>query len=128
MYALVDDVPSYPQFLPWCSGAEEHRRDGNEVHATIRIAKGPLRKAFSTINRLTPGERIDLSLVDGPFRRLDGSWSFAPLGTDGCKVSLELEFEFSSRILTATIGPVFNEIANSMVSAFCQRAQVLYRG
>lgn len=127
MYALVDDVPSYPQFLPWCNGAEEHRRTDAQVHATIRIAKGPIRKAFSTINRLTPGQCIELSLVDGPFRRLEGSWGFAPLGDEGCKVSLELDFEFSSRILTATIGPVFNEIANSMVAAFCQRARAVYR-
>ena len=126
MYRLVDDIDSYPSFLPWCAGTQVHDRTEHCVRATIQIAKGPLRKAFTTVNALTVDREIRLSLVDGPFKRLGGAWSFEPLNDAGSRVGLELDFEFSSRLVTMTVGPIFNEIANTMVSAFCSRARQVY--
>ena len=85
-----------------------------------------VRQSFTTHNRMSPEERIDLALVDGPFRHLAGSWLFTPLGEQGCKVVLELEFDFSSRVLEATIGPIFNQICLTMIDAFAKRADQIY--
>ena len=126
MYALVADVGSYPQFLPWCRAASLGVNADGSVKATIEMAKGPLHRSFTTRNYLTKGERIEIHLVDGPFRQLDGTWHFDPRGEHGCRVALDLEFDFSSRLLRAVVGPVFHEIANSMVDAFCKRAASLY--
>jgi len=127
MFLLIDDIEAYPQFLPWCSGTQVLSRLPEEVIATIRIAKGPLHKEFTTRNRLMPDSRIELTLQQGPFKRFEGAWTFAQLGEDGCRVGLVLDFEFSSRILTMTVGPVFNEIASTMVNAFCARARAVHQ-
>ncbi len=126
MYQLVADVETYPEFLPWCRSASVQSGNGDEVEASLEIARGPVRKTFTTRNRLEPGEAIRMSLVDGPFKHLQGEWRFTPLGNDGSKIELHLEFDFDSRILRATVGPVFNHIAETMVDAFCKRAHALY--
>lgn len=126
MYSLVDNVPDYSVFLPWCSGARELRRDADLVEAAIDISKAGLHKTFTTLNRLQKDKMIEMRLVDGPFRHLHGFWRFEPLGDRGCKVSLDLQFEFSSKILGLTVGPVFNQIGNTLVDAFCQRAEVVF--
>lgn len=128
MFALVADVESYPRFLPWCSRATVHARDGDAIRASIEMARGPVRKTFTTRNTMTEGRQICVDLVDGPFRRLRGEWRFEPLRDSGCRVSLDLEFEFSNRLVQGVIGPLFNEIANSLVDAFCKRAVSLYDG
>lgn len=127
MYAIVADVESYPQFLPWCRSARQHGNDDGSVTATIEMAKGPLHKSFTTRNELHEGERIEIRLVDGPFKRLDGTWRFEPRGDQGCRVTLDLEFDFSSRLLRAVVGPVFHEIANTMVDSFTRRAATVLR-
>ena len=126
MYQLVADIEAYPRFLPWCASAVVLHRDETEVRATLGLAKGPVRKQFSTRNTMHPEHRIELQLLEGPFKSLHGAWTFAQLGDDGSRVQLELEFEFASRLLGMTIGPVFNEIANTMVQAFCTRAREVY--
>lgn len=126
MYQLVADVETYPEFLPWCRSAGVERSNDNEVLARIEIARGPVRKSFTTRNRLRPGESICMSLVDGPFKSLQGEWRFTPLGGDGSKIELHLEFDFSSTLLKATVGTVFQRIAETMVEAFCNRAHSLY--
>lgn len=128
MYDLVADIDSYPHFLPWCRGAAVRSRSESEITATLRIARGPLRISFTTRNLLHPPERIDLQLVEGPFRKLDGAWRFIPLDGEGCKVSLHLGFEFSSGLIRATVAPVFREIADTMLDAFCARAHQVYGG
>jgi ribosome-associated toxin RatA of RatAB toxin-antitoxin module len=128
MYRLVDDVEAYPQFLPWCAGARVIQRQADEVHASIDIAHGAIRKTFATRNRLQPDKMIEMRLVEGPFKHLHGFWRFDALGEDGCKVSLDLEYEFSSKLLGLAIGPVFSQIANTLVDSFCQRANSLYGG
>jgi len=127
MYALVAEVERYPEFLPWCRSARQRSNGDGSVTATIEMAKGPLHKSFTTRNHLREGERIEIRLVDGPFKRLDGTWRFEPRGQQGCRVTLDLEFDFSSRLLRAVVGPVFHEIANTMVDAFCRRAANVYR-
>jgi len=126
MYALVDGVERYPEFLPWCGGTHVHLREPGRVRATVQIAFRGVRHAFSTENVSTADERIDIRLVDGPFRHLDGSWSFTALGDSACKVHLRLRYEFSNRILERLVGPVFDHIASGFVDAFVTRAGQLH--
>ena len=126
MFALVDDIESYPDFLPWCRTTRVISRDEDAVRATIELSKGGVEKAFTTCNRNQKNKMIEIRLVDGPFKRLEGFWRFDPLGEDGSKISLDLDFEFSSRMLGMVVGPVFHQIANSLVDAFQQRAKDVY--
>lgn len=126
MYTLVDAVERYAEFLPWCGGTTVHLREPGRVRATVQIAFRGVRHAFSTENTSIPEKRIDIRLVDGPFRHLDGSWAFTPLGDTACKVHLRLHYEFSSRVLEKLVGPVFDHIAGSFVDAFVIRAGQLH--
>jgi len=122
MYALVADIERYPQFLPWCSAARIDSADIGTVQATIEINFRGLRQRFTTRNTNTPVERITLELVEGPFRHLKGVWTFTPLGPDSCKIQCSMEYEFRSALLDRLVGPVFGQIANTMVDAFVRRA------
>lgn len=126
MYQLVDDIEKYAEFLPWCGKATELSRSANEVEASLFISHSGLNKAFTTRNTLYPQTKIDMQLVEGPFKKLHGSWQFENLGDAGCKASLILEFEFSSKLIGLTLGPVFSKIANNLVDAFIQRARSIY--
>lgn len=126
MYRLVEDVESYPQFLPWCGGTKIIGRDGDTVRAEVVIDFRGIRQRFSTENRAQPPQTIEMMLVEGPFRHLDGRWHFKPLGEQACKIEFRLQYEFSSRLLGKLVGPVFNYIANTFVDAFVHRAEALY--
>jgi ribosome-associated toxin RatA of RatAB toxin-antitoxin module len=126
MFDLVDDIESYPQFLPWCSGSRVLRREDDIVEGEIQIAKAGFNKSFTTRNRLDRGGRIQISLLDGPFKSLEGFWSFMPLREDASKVSLDLEFEMAGKLASLAFGPVFNQICNTMLSSFTQRAKAIY--
>ena len=126
MYALVGDIETYPQFLPWCRSTKILSRDEDEVRATIEMAKGGVHKSFSTCNRMQHHKMIDIRLLEGPFKRLEGYWRFEPLRADASKVSLDMEFEFANQLLRVAVEPVFKQIANSLVDAFCKRAVDLY--
>lgn len=127
MYALVDDIESYAEFLPWCRSTDVISRDDNEVKASIEIARGALNKSFTTLNRLQTNKIIEMRLVKGPFKRLEGFWRFDALKDNAAsKISLDLDFEFESKLIALAVGPVFNQIANSMVDAFCKRAIEVY--
>lgn len=126
MYTLVADIPTYPEFLPWCSGSKEINRQENEVEASLDIAHSGVHKSFTTRNRLDKNRSIEMHLVEGPFKYLNGVWRFEPLGDAGSKVGLDLEFEFSNKLLGMTFGPLFSKIASSLVDAFIQRAQKVY--
>jgi ribosome-associated toxin RatA of RatAB toxin-antitoxin module len=125
MYALVDDVPRYPEFLPWCEAAEVHSDDGRIQEASLHVAKGPFRDHFRTRNTRTPDVQIELELVDGPFSQLEGRWTFAAMG-EGSKVTLELRFEFASAMVARSLSPVFEAIADGMLDAFVTRAKRIY--
>lgn len=126
MYALVNDVERYPEFLPWCRSTRILSNTAGEMCATLELARGGLHKAFTTRNRLDPGRSIVIALDHGPFRHLEGHWRFQDLGPEGSKVMLNMEFEFAGAVLDLLAGPVFHEICNSLVAAFTRRAAVLY--
>lgn len=127
MYALVNDVESYPRFLPWCRSASVRSVSPTEVEAALEFSRGGLHRRFSTRNRLEEDRSIRMALASGPFRVLEGEWTFQALGEGGSKVSLQLRFEFASRLLEAVFAPVFAEMMNSLVDAFVERAQELHR-
>ncbi len=126
MFDLVNDIESYPEFLPWCRSTRVLSRSEDEVRASIELAKGAVRKSFTTLNRLQHHKMIEMRLVEGPFNRLEGFWRFENLGPQSSKVLLDLDFEFSSTVVRVTVGPVFNQVANSLVDAFCKRAVEVY--
>ncbi|NIM28697.1 MAG: hypothetical protein GTO67_05355 [Gammaproteobacteria bacterium] len=126
MYALVADVEEYPQFLPWCRGVRVVQPGEKSVEARLEIGRGPLRKAFTTRNVMTRDARIDIELVDGPFRHLQGRWQFISVDGSACRIVFDLEFELANPLLRRTLGPLFSEIADTMVDAFCRRARHLY--
>ena len=126
MFALVADIEKYPGFLPWCREARIRVPGEDTVEASLEIGRGPIRKTFTTRNVMTQGTRIDIGLIDGPFKYLQGCWKFLALDGDGCRIVLDLEYELSNAVLRHTLGPLFSEIANSLVDAFCRRAQELY--
>ena len=125
MYALVDDVDAYPQFLPWCTDVKVEQVDGKR-RATLTAALHGLRQSFTTVNENRPGEAIDLHLVEGPFRHFDAGWRFTPLGEQACQIDFSLRYEFSSRALDTLLGPLFSHIADTMVDAFTRRADELH--
>lgn len=126
MFALVDGIEDYPKFLPWCGGAEVKKREGNEVVATLTINYRGVKQTFSTENANTPPASINMRLIEGPFKHLNGTWNFLPLRSDACKIEFNLHYEFSSKVLEQVIGPVFSMIANSFVDSFCKRAETVY--
>lgn len=126
MFTLVDSVSQYKDFLPWCGGSEELSRTEDEVKASVLIAHSGLNKKFTTLNRLQKNKIIEMSLIDGPFKHLHGYWRFEALSEEACKISLDLEYEFSNRLIGMALGPVFSQIANTLVDSFCQRAEAVY--
>ncbi len=130
MFDLVNDVEAYKEFLPWCSSVEILDRDELTLHAALGIDYKGIKQRFSTRNRTDrpvaeKAGSIGMSLVDGPFRVLDGRWEFKPLGEGACKIEFSLHYEFSSKLLERILGPVFSHIANSFVDAFVKRAEFL---
>jgi len=122
MYALVEDIEAYPDFLPWCSAAEVHERAPGRTRATLTVGVGGLRHAFTTLNENRPGEAIDMHLVSGPFRKFEGRWRFVALAPNACRIEFSLQYEFSSRVLGKVLSPLFDGMADSMVEAFVRRA------
>ena len=123
MYDLVEDIESYPQFLPWCSGAHVRERTTGRTVATIDVGIPPMRQSFTTENTNAPGKSIDMRLLEGPFRRFEAHWKFAALGSGASKVEFAIAYEFADRILARALDPLFEGIAGTMVDAFTRRAQ-----
>jgi ribosome-associated toxin RatA of RatAB toxin-antitoxin module len=121
MYALVEDIESYPAFLPWCSDARVEKVDGR-TRATLTVGLRGLRQSFTTLNDNRPGEAIDMQLVEGPFRRFSAAWRFRPLSAGACAIEFSLAYEFSSRALGRLLEPLFDHIADTMVDAFKRHA------
>jgi len=126
LYDLVNDVSRYPEFLPWCSATTILEETDTLMRANLDIAKGGLSQHFVTRNTLEPGRSIEMNLEEGPFNQLHGMWVFKPLGERACKISLDLSFDYAGPIVRATLGPLFNQAANTLVDAFCQRAKQLH--
>ena len=126
MYQLVNDVEAYPIFLPWCADAKVLEQGAGFMVASVTIAKAGVHQTFVTRNHLVPGQRIEMQLVEGPFQALSGEWSFKVLDAQACKVMFEISFEMKQGLLSSAIGMVFEQIASTLVEAFCQRAKQVY--
>lgn len=126
MFDLVENIEAYPEFLPWCSGSRILSRKDDIVEAELMISKGGFKKSFATRNKLDYGGRITIALLNGPFSHLEGKWDFMPLREDASKISLDLEFEMSGKLASLAFGAVFNQICNTMVASFTERAKELY--
>ena len=123
MFAVVADVERYPEFVPWCTAARVDTRKENEVVATLNIKRGPLKAEFTTRNLLEPDRRVLMQFVSGPFRVLEGLWTLTPLGDLGCRVELEMRFEFANRVTGTLFESLFEDTAGSLVDAFVKRAR-----
>lgn len=127
MYRLVDDVEKYPLFVPYCKEAKIISRDNNIVSATLLVSKSGIAKSFSTQNTMKPFNEIHMQLLNGPFKYLNGYWRFKALAEKACKIELNLEYEFSSKIASIAFAKIFNQLAQSMVTAFTLRANEIYK-
>ncbi|MBL8491682.1 MAG: type II toxin-antitoxin system RatA family toxin [Rhodocyclaceae bacterium] len=128
MFALVDGVEHYPEFLPWCGGTRLLERTDRVTSAAIRIRYKGIQAEFSTRNDKEVPLWMDIRLVEGPFRRLEGGWRFRPLGETACKIEFRLQYEFAGRVLEKALGPVFNHIEETFVESFVKRAAHIYDG
>ena len=126
MFDLVAKVEDYPHFLPWCGGVKVIERTEDTLTACIAISFHGVKQSFTTRNHNIRPTQMTMKLVDGPFKVMDGTWTFKALRPDACKVDFDLRYEFSSMLLEQLIGPVFGKIANSMVDSFCKRAETVY--
>jgi ribosome-associated toxin RatA of RatAB toxin-antitoxin module len=126
MYQLVEAVPSYPQFLSWCTATEVHEQSSESQKASLTVVVAGIRQQFTTMNKLIRGERVEMNLFEGPFKNLQGQWCFVQLGQDGCKISLELDFEMNAGPMARVFGKGFGKIADRLVEDFCRRAETVY--
>lgn len=132
MFDLVVDVESYPQFLPWCQRAEVLARDGDVLMACLHMSYAGVRQSFTTRNVHVKDQSLTVSLIDGPFSTLEGSWHFHPLQAPGsespqaCKIEFDLRYQFSHRTLELLVSPMFDRVANTMVDSFVKRAEQVY--
>lgn len=126
MFELVNSIEDYPRFLPWCHNSKIITRTDTEIVAELDVNWKGIHKSLTTRNTLYPYNRMDIALIKGPLHRLDGIWIFQPLNEHGCKVDLDMEFEFTGRFIDMLFQPVFQHIANTLVDAFCKRAVELY--
>jgi len=123
VYRLVDDIGRYPEFVPGCTAAQVLERSAQEVVARLAVRRGPLRTEFTTRNRLDPDRSIQMLLVEGPFKTLEGSWTFSPVASNGCRIDFRLRFQFSNVLKSALFEPWFEDIQSELVRAFVARAQ-----
>lgn len=126
MFDLVNNVKDYPNFLPWCKSVTLVSQTDSEIVASVQMGGAGLEKSFTTKNIITPNKIIQMSLVNGPFDHLLGYWKFDQLGNEGCKITLDLEFEIKNRLLNMSLGPVFTKICTSLVDGFIKRANEIY--
>ena len=123
VFALVNDIARYPEFVPGCVHAEILMQNEREIVARLKVRRGLLSTEITTRNHLQPHAHIRLELVAGPLRALAGMWSFTPVGSNGCRIELQLSFEFSNPLKAALLDGLLESTATSMVQAFVARAQ-----
>src|SRR5450631_402895 len=128
MFALVNDVARYPEFLPWCVGARVEEVSAAERIAALKIARGVLQTEFTTRNSLLQDTQIHMQLLHGPFRDLVGEWRFEAIGTRGSRVYFRVEFEFKNRVTATAFNAVFEAMCGTLVDAFVLRARAMYPG
>ena len=126
MYALVNNIEAYPDFLSWCKTAQVTNKSETHLQATIAVEVGKIKQSFSTGNTMQPGRSINMQLVEGPFKFLSGCWRFEPQANQSCQIRLVIEFEFKNKLLKLALSHTFNRIMESMVDAFTRRAVEIY--
>lgn len=126
MFELVNDITAYPQFVPDCIDTGIIQQEDNLILAYIEVEKMGFKKKFTTLNRLQSSERIEITMIDGPFKQLLGTWTFIPMSDQSCKITFDLSFEFKNKLLDITFSPIFKEIMKNMVVAFTNRAKQIY--
>lgn len=126
MYAIVNDVESYPEFLPWCGGARIDIRHADGMEASLKVDRAGFQRWFRTRNHNVENRSIEMTLVDGPFEALEGCWQFIPLDTSGCRIELALSFRMKPGLRSAIMSAAFTRIADTMVDSFCSRAHQLH--
>jgi ribosome-associated toxin RatA of RatAB toxin-antitoxin module len=125
MFVLVNDVAQYPVFLPFCTASHVVEATADCIVAGLTLAKGGMSKSFTTRNVLTPFSKMEVTLVDGPFKYLNGHWQF--IARDSfCQISLDMDYDFDSKMLAMLFGPLFSSVASSLVDAFAERAHEVY--
>lgn len=126
MYDLVNDSATYPRYLPMCSDVSIKIKTEDRQVATITLSKGKIKMSFTTANVMEDSKKIDMNLVDGPFKYLKGTWLFKPTSQGGSEIIFDLDFEFSNPLLKVAFGGFFKNIVGSMVGAFCDQANLRY--
>lgn len=130
MYAIVNDVESYPSFLPWCLAASVSERTETSLAGTLEIGRAGVRVTVRSTNRMVPDREIVISQTGGPLKSLTGRWTFQPLLKDGaergCRVDLDVAFEFRAAALTLLFAPLFEHTWDSLVEAFVRRGRALH--
>lgn len=127
MFDLINDIEAYPEYMDGCVGAKILKREGDWLEARLDLRKAGVGQSFVTRNHLQPPEKMTMSLLNGPFKSLQGCWSLTPLGEQACKVNFELEFELSNKLLGMAVGKLFESVATKQVDALCERARQVYR-
>ena len=122
MYALVNDIAAYPEFLPWCRSTEVRNQSDTHLQATLTLEVGRIRQSFTTGNTMQPGHKIEMRLVEGPFKSLAGCWTFESLSPRSCNIRLDMRFEFRNKVLKLALSKAFTHIMESLVDSFIQRA------
>ena len=125
MFALVEDVERYPEFLPWCAATHVYERTEHVIRARLDVAYRGLRTHVTTRNGKEAPRRMTLELEDGPFHHFHGEWRFTPIGEGGCRVELTLDYKLASAALQALLGRVFDYVADTLVERFVERAESL---
>ncbi|MCX7120695.1 MAG: type II toxin-antitoxin system RatA family toxin [Gammaproteobacteria bacterium] len=127
MYDLVNDIAHYQEFVPYCTSSIVHEKTDDAIRATLVLSAKGVKKSFTTLNRLQKNRSMEIQLIDGPFKKLEGFWRFEERDENHSEVRLDLEFELSNKIMAMMFGPVFNQVAGSLVDAFIQRAKDIYK-
>ncbi|MCX7125795.1 MAG: type II toxin-antitoxin system RatA family toxin [Gammaproteobacteria bacterium] len=126
MYDLVNDIAHYQEFVPYCTSSIVHEKSDEEIRATLILSAKGMKKSFTTLNRLQKNRMMEIHLIDGPFKQLEGFWRFEDRDDNHSEVILDLEFELSNKIMAMMFGPVFQQVAGSLVDAFVTRAKIIY--
>ncbi|EKD76927.1 MAG: cyclase/dehydrase [uncultured bacterium] len=125
MYELVNDITRYSEFVPYCTSSVVHEKTEDEIRATLTLSAKGFQKSFTTLNRLQKNRMVEIKLMDGPFKNLEGFWKFDNKDEKHSEVILDLEFELSNKMVTMMFGSVFQQVAGKLVDAFVERASQL---
>ena len=126
IYQLVNDVDAYPEFLPWCEQASVLNQADDHLTATVTMAAGKIKQSFTTQNKMIPGKRISVTLLEGPFRHLNGTWEFIDNDDNQCTVKVYMEFEFSNRLMRMAFDKFFSHLVETLIETFNKRARHVY--